>query len=72
MKNKLFLTLVSLFASGILLAQQAAQTHETMADTMRANGNIYVVVAVLLTILLGLIAYLIRIDKKITLLEKEN
>ena len=36
------------------------------------DGKIYVVVAVVLTILLGLIAYLIRLDRKISKLEKES
>lgn len=41
-----------------------------MADTMRSNGRIYVVVAVMLTILIGLILYVVRIDRKISKLEK--
>ncbi len=43
-----------------------------MADTMRSNGRIYVVVAVVVTILTGLILYVIRLDRKITKLEKDN
>ena len=43
-----------------------------MADTMRSNGRIYVVVAVVTTILTGLILYVIRLDRKITKLEKDN
>ena len=43
-----------------------------MADTMRSNGRIYVVVAVVLTILIGLILYVFRIDRKISKLEKNN
>ncbi len=42
-----------------------------MADEMRANGKIYVVVAVLTAILLGLIIYLITIDRKLSRMEKE-
>ena len=42
-----------------------------MADMMRSNGRIYVVVAVMLTILAGLILYLVRIDRKLKKLEKE-
>lgn len=42
-----------------------------MADEMRQNGKIYVVVAVILTIFAGLIFYLVRLDKKVTLLEKD-
>ena len=41
-----------------------------MADTMRSNGRIYVVVAVMVTILVGLILYLVRLDRKISKLEK--
>ena len=41
-----------------------------MADTMRSEGKIYVVVAILLVILIGLVAYLIAIDRKVTRLEK--
>jgi hypothetical protein len=41
-----------------------------MADRFRANGKIYVVVAVLVTIFLGIIAYVIRLERKISRLEK--
>ena len=43
-----------------------------MADAMKANGKIYVVIAVMLTILAGLILYLIRLDRKISKLEKNK
>ncbi len=43
-----------------------------MADTMKANGKIYVVIAVILTILAGLVLYLIRLDRKISKLEKNS
>jgi hypothetical protein len=55
-----------------LQAQDAGQGSVEMADTMRQNGKIYVVIAVLLTILAGLIAYVVRIDRKLTKLEKES
>ena len=42
------------------------------AFDMRSNGKIYVVVAVMLIILIGLLLYLFRIDRKITKLEKHN
>lgn len=42
------------------------------AYDMRSNGKIYVVVTVVLIILIGLILYLVRLDKKITRLEKET
>ncbi len=43
-----------------------------MADLMRSNGRIYVVVAVVLTILIGLLLYIFRIDRKLSKLEKNN
>ena len=49
-----------------------AQEKVEMADQMRSNGRIYVVVAVMLTILAGLILYIIRLDRKISKLEKEK
>ncbi|MBN9384243.1 MAG: hypothetical protein J0H74_26060 [Chitinophagaceae bacterium] len=42
-----------------------------MADQLRASGKIYVVVAVVVIILLGLILYVVRLDRKIARLEKE-
>jgi len=41
-----------------------------MADTMRSEGKIYVVVAVVLIILLGLLGYTTHIDRKLSKLEK--
>ncbi len=55
----------------ITLTSQAQEKVE-MADTMRSNGRIYVVVAVVVTILLGLILYVVRLDRKISKLEKGN
>ena len=43
-----------------------------MADAMRANGKIYVVVAVLLVILAGLITYVARLDRKISRMEEKG
>ena len=50
-----------------LLAQPAVE----MADTLRSEGKIYVVVAIMLVIFLGLIGYLILMDRKVTRLEKK-
>lgn len=51
-----------------------ANAQENMSDIglMRSNGKIFVVMAVVVTILIGLFAYLITIDKKITRLEKDG
>jgi CcmD family protein len=42
-----------------------------MADTMRANGKIYVVVAIVLVVLIGLIAYLFIMDRRVSRIEKK-
>ncbi|MAY84452.1 MAG: CcmD family protein [Flavobacteriales bacterium] len=63
---KYFLTFIMLAFSQILLAQEIE-----MADQMRADGKIYVVVGVLLIILIGFLLYLVSIDKKLKRLEKE-
>ena len=48
-----------------------AQSAE-MADQMRSEGKIYVVVAIILAVVLGLLIYLFVIDRKVTRLEKSN
>lgn len=54
------------------LLLKAQDTTVEMADAMRQNGKIYVVVAVVIALLIGLFLYLIRLDKKITDLEKNQ
>ncbi len=41
-----------------------------MADAFRADGKIYVVVAVMVISLLGVLIYVASIDRKVTKLEK--
>lgn len=53
-----------------LIVSFAQDSSAEMADTFRSNGKIYVVVAVILVILAGIILYLIRLDRKISRLEK--
>ncbi|HET6766224.1 MAG TPA: CcmD family protein [Chitinophagaceae bacterium] len=43
-----------------------------MADVMKDNGKIYVVIAVMLTILAGLVLYLVRLDRRISKIEKNK
>jgi hypothetical protein len=70
--HKLLLRLV--FIAGCLISTLVAfsQDKVEMADTMRSNGKIYVVVAVCLTILIGLFIYVFMIDKKISRFEKNK
>jgi uncharacterized membrane protein YqgA involved in biofilm formation len=63
-------TLLSLFSILFFANLHAQQTVE-MADGMRADGKIYVVVGVIALVMAGLIGYLINLDRKISRLEKE-
>jgi len=66
-KMKALLTILGLLlASPLLFAQEVA-----MADTMRSEGKIYVVVAILITILAGVLLYVFLTDRKISSLEKK-
>ena len=67
------MTKVSLTTLFLLLMSATAVLAQTeMADVMRADGKIYVVVVVLATIFAGIFAYLIHLDRKISNIEKEN
>jgi len=65
--KRLFSIITLLFFTLIVNAQETE-----MADVMKKNGKIYVVIAVMLTILAGLVLYLIRLDRKISKLEKNK
>ncbi|HEY8937000.1 MAG TPA: hypothetical protein VIM65_17355 [Cyclobacteriaceae bacterium] len=54
----------------ISIISKAQENKVEMADTFRADGKIYVVVAIVLIILVGFVVYLISLDRKITKLEK--
>lgn len=66
--RKLFLLILSILFSAIELMAQ--NTNDT--SVMASNGKIYVVLAVCLTIFAGIVIYLIRIDRKVSRLEKKN
>lgn len=55
----------------LTVAARAQETQPEMADTFRSQGKIYVVVLVLATIFAGIILYLVRLDRKISKLEKK-
>ena len=71
MIRKTFVATLLLLINFFTQAQETTDTVD-MADTMRSNGKIYVVVAVILTIFSGIIIYLIRLDRKMTKLEKNQ
>jgi uncharacterized membrane protein len=65
--TRIFLAVCAFFMSTTLSAQPEVE----MADTMRSEGKIYVVIAIMVLIFLGLIGYLVSIDRKVSRLEKK-
>jgi len=65
MKKIIYTILCCLFMISSVFAQNVE-----MADIMRSNGKIYVVVAVIALIFIGLMVYLYRIDQRVKKLEK--
>jgi CcmD family protein len=64
--KKIISFLVVLLTSFNLFAQEEVQ----MADQMRADGKIWVVVAVIAIVFVGIIVYLVLLDRKISKIEK--
>ena len=60
-------TIILLLAQLVLITQMSAHTENF--DFMHSTGKIYVVVAVLVTIFLGIIGFLIYLERKLTKLE---
>jgi EamA domain-containing membrane protein RarD len=67
--GKILLTLMMMLNTSFLFAQEK---EVEMAGVMRSNGKIYIVVAVCLTILVGLFIYVWNVDRKIGKIEKES
>lgn len=70
MKRISLILLTLLAVSGNLFAQ-AGDTSVEMADRLRADGKIWVVVAVVAVIFAGLAVNLFRIDSKLKKIEKD-
>lgn len=66
--KKITYTLLLLLFVSIAFAQDTISNPSPSG--LRADGKIYVVAAVLVTILLGILIYVIRLDRKISKLEK--
>jgi len=81
----LFLLALTLVISNAAVAQTSASVPDEtvmveansntsdieMADQLRRDGKIYIVVGCVLVVLAGMVFYLISIDKKVSRLEKE-
>ncbi|MEY4905719.1 MAG: hypothetical protein RLZZ292_3534 [Bacteroidota bacterium] len=67
MKRNIFLILLLIFFQTNIMFAQGEQS----ADFMRSIGKIYVVVGVIVATFLGIIAYLIYLDRKLTNIENQ-
>ena len=67
MMKKLLSIIMFIFLTLALNAQGGKWT-----ELMNSNAKVFVVIAVMLTILAGLVLYLVRIDRKISKLEKNK
>jgi hypothetical protein len=69
--KRAFLVFIAFFIQITVQAQNTIAEGEN-EGFMRSDGKIYVVLAIVLTILAGFLFYLVRLDRKITDLEKQK
>ena len=72
MISRSFFRAIALLVYMLPFAVFGQDPNPEMADTMRSNGKIYVVLACVLMVLAGLIAFLFVVEKRLSKLEKEN
>lgn len=70
--KRLVLTFFACMFTLLSIAQPATAQQGAPTDFMRSDGKIYVVVAVIVVIVIGLFIYLVNLDRKITKLEQHN
>jgi len=66
--KKIIFSLIILLIARVCNAQNEVE----MADSLRQDGKIYVVVGVLLIIFVGIIFYLIMLDRRLRKLENKG
>jgi MFS superfamily sulfate permease-like transporter len=71
-KLRTFITLLLLLCISPVINAQDGTKESSVGEFMRSNQRSYVVIAVILTILAGLILYMVRLDRKIGKFEKEK
>ncbi len=69
--KKITAFILTLLVSVNLFAQQTVAQVVPMADQIRADGKIWVVVVVIASVFAGIIVYLINLDRKISKIEKQ-
>lgn len=66
------LIVAALFMLAFPAVCKAQESAVEMADLMRSNGKIYVVVGVVMLIILGILGYLIKLDLQLKKIEKQQ
>lgn len=70
--KKLFFSLLMISSlSGFAQNTKGAEPLVEMADQLREDGKIWIVVGVVLLVLLGLLIYVILLDRKISKIERD-
>ena len=69
--KKFILNFLVMFAFAATVLAQSVSDKVEMAEGLYASGKIYVVVAVVLVILFGIILFLVRLDRKLKKLEEK-
>lgn len=64
-------SILALFVSLVTIAQEQVNTNSISVQE-RTQQSIYIVMAVVITIVVGLFLYLVNIDRKLSKLEKES
>lgn len=63
--------MTSILMLNSIFAQTAVDNDIEMADSLVANGKIYIVVGVLSIVFVCIVAYLVALDRRISKLEKK-
>lgn len=69
--KKTIILLTVLFLQLSMFAQTDSTPPVEMADALYQSGKIYVVITALVLIFIGIVIYLVSLDRKISRLEKE-
>lgn len=70
MKTKFNLLLLTLFT--LITTVSLAQSTNPVEQTFHESGKINVVIAIICVIFIGIIVYMVKLDRKISRLEKEE
>jgi CcmD family protein len=68
---KKFIASITFFLASVSIFAQPAASSSSLDDMVMSSGKLYVVIAVLTVILIGIFIYLLSLDRKLSKLEKK-